>query len=62
MQKRKLDLDELAVTSFEATAEPGVRGTVAANEMSHLCSGSDSCASSCPNYTCEGATCAFVIC
>jgi hypothetical protein len=58
MQKRKLVLDEIEITSFEVSGKMEKTGTVEANQFS----GSDSCASSCVNYSCEGATCTVVMC
>jgi hypothetical protein len=64
MQKRKLALETLDVTSFDIVAQPAeVRGTVQAHDaMTAASTCAASCASSCPNWTCEGATCARVIC
>jgi len=80
---RKLNLQDLEVTSFVVNAEERkVRGTVKANSEASttyyppsydgFCptadcggpgtDGPNSCMPSCFNYTCEGATCARVIC
>ncbi len=61
MSKQKLLLEDLDVTSFSTLPESAeLKGTVEAHQLS--ISTQPSCASSCPNWTCEGATCAKVIC
>ena len=63
MQPRKLRLDDLEVTSFTASAPASTdRGTVDAQMATPVCTGTDSCAVSCPNYTCLDWTCSRVPC
>jgi hypothetical protein len=66
---KKLKLEDLDVASFDVLPKAqGPRGTVEANSGGTLdCTAPTfqpglSCNVSCPNYTCEGATCAYVIC
>lgn len=59
MKKRKLVLEEIDITSFEVTGKMAEVGTVEGNQFSNR---PDSCASTCDNYSCEGATCTVVIC
>ena len=59
MQKRKLVLDEIEISSFEVSGKTAALGTVQGNQFSNR---PDSCAPSCVNYSCEGATCTVVIC
>lgn len=59
MQKRKLVLDEIEITSFEVSGKMAEVGTVEANQFTGK---PDSCQSTCVNYSCEGATCTVVIC
>lgn len=59
MQKRKLVLEEIEITSFEVSADMAELGTVQANQFSNR---PDSCRNTCENYSCDGATCTVVIC
>lgn len=65
---RKLKLEALEVTSFDVLPQSGrARGTVQAHEDTTGCPAPTfqpglSCNVSCPNYTCEGVTCAYVFC
>ena len=65
---RKLKLEALEITSFEVLPRPqGARGTVQAHGDTIGCPAPTfqpglSCNVSCPNYTCEGVTCGYVIC
>ena len=52
MKKLKLDLDALAVESFEADAREGQSGTVAAHVFTAQCGGTNVCTVSCHADTC----------
>jgi hypothetical protein len=74
MRKRKLDIDHLAVESFETGNAAELRGTVRAHAQSepyHCASGVWSCLETCDidatcgmscNGTCSGDTCAGSTC
>jgi hypothetical protein len=63
MKQRKLRLDDLDVTTFVASPTGAAgQGTVEAHAITPVCTGTDSCAVSCPNYTCADLTCARVPC
>ena len=59
MNKRKLVLEDIDVTSFAVSGKMAEQGTVEGNQFSNR---PDSCANTCVNYSCEGATCTVVIC
>jgi hypothetical protein len=59
MKKMKLVLDAIEISSFEVSGKTASLGTVEGNQFSL---GTDSCAPSCVNYSCEGATCTVVMC
>lgn len=59
MQKRKLVVEEIEISSFEVSGNKAERGTVEGNQLTF---GGESCRDTCVNYSCAGATCTVVMC
>ncbi len=55
MRKMKLDIDKLAVESFDVAEDTDARGTIAGNQGTRFCT-AFTCGETCAGETCE-ATC-----
>ena len=64
MKKMRLELEELAVESFETAGMPAERGTVQGQEITARCSDflAECTERTCGGYTCDGPSCPALSC